>query len=255
MKYCLFGGISLFLLKEYIIGISGFPTPNCEISLFSTRKIECLGVINHLRYMRRTKALSERSDAYLIRLVKGEASSEAFNEICRRYEDLFYKVCQKYAASLSSCGVYVQDIFNEKNIIILHCIKTYRPEKKAKLSSWIGNYARYLCLNSMNSRKLMVPSHTEEVKKHIEEQQVCSEYFEPKLDLEEMKDRVLALLSELQDKRIKAIFELRYLQSKKMIWGKIAKKMRTSPQTVMALHRKGMSLIKDKISVEEDIVA
>jgi RNA polymerase sigma factor (sigma-70 family) len=203
--------------------------------------------------MRRTKELSERSDAYLIRQVKQKASDEAFLEICRRYEDLFYKVCQKYAASLSACGIFLQDIFNEKNIIILHCVKTFKPQKKTKLSSWIGNYARYLCLNSMNSKRLVIPYPDDEVQRRIEEKQVYQEYLHDEArDPEEVKNQVFAALGELKDQRIRQIFELRYLQSKKMIWQKIAKKIGTSPQTVMALHRKGINLIRDKITEEEN---
>jgi hypothetical protein len=37
-----------------------------------------------------------------------------------------------------------------------------------------------------------------------------------------------------------------------MIWQKIAKKIGTSPQTVMALHRKGINLIRNKITEEEN---
>ena len=203
--------------------------------------------------MRRIKVLSERSDAYLIRQVKQKACSDAFMEICRRYEDLFYSVCQKYSASLSSCGIPLQDIFNEKNIIILHCIKTFKPSKKTKLSSWIGNYARYLCLNSMNAQKLIVPNHDDEAHRRLEEGQVVHNYFYDEPNLEQTKDKIFGVLRELHDKRVITIFELRYLQSKKMIWHKIAKKLHTSPQTVMTLHRKGMSLIKDKISDLEDI--
>ena len=195
-----------------------------------------------------TKDITERSDSYLIRKVKTEACSEAFSEICRRYENLFYKQCQKYAVSLASCGIYVQDIFNEKNIIILHCIRTFKPSKKTKLSSWIGNYARYLCLNSMNAKRLLIPSPDEEVRKLIEEQQICNEYFQHKFNYDENRDYVCDILNQMKDARIKKIFEYRYFQPKKMIWGKIAKKMNTSPQTVMALHRKGISLIKNKIS-------
>ena len=141
--------------------------------------------------MHGNKELSERSDAYLIKKVKLDASNEAFNEICRRYEALFYKVCQKYAASLSSCGIFLQDIFNEKNIIILHCINTFKASKKTKLSSWIGNYARYLCLNSMNSKRLIVPSADFDVQKRVEDQKICTEYFQPKVDLDETRDQVL----------------------------------------------------------------
>ena len=199
------------------------------------------------------KPLSERSDSYLIRMVKNECSSEAFQEICNRYEDLFYKICRKYSSSLSSHGIYIVDIFNEKNMIILHCIKTFKPSKKTKLSSWIGNYARYLCLNSMNARRLILPVSDSDIQKKIEEQQVCQNYFEPKKNLESGRNLIFELLSKMKDKRIEEIFRYRYLDRKKMIWQNIAKKMNTSPQTVMSLHRKGIVLIKNKIPTEEKL--
>jgi len=199
------------------------------------------------------KPLVEQSDSFLIRKVKNEACSEAFNEICRRYENIFYKQCQKYAASLSACGIFLQDIFNEKNIIILHCIRTFKPSKKTKLSSWIGNYARYLCLNSMNAKRIALPAPNTEVQQYIEEQQICDEYFQNKTNPEDSRNYIFDLLNQMKDKRIKTIFEYRYFHPKKMIWQKIAKKMRTSPQTVMALHRKGISLIKNKITSDENV--
>lgn len=198
------------------------------------------------------KSIQEKSDAYLIRAVKKDASSEAFVEVCRRYQDLFYKICQKYSSTLSACGIFLQDIFNEKDAIIFHCIKTFNPAKKTKLSSWIGNYARYLCLNSINSKKLLIPTPDSEVHKRIEEQQVCHEYFLRRPNLEESRDYVFDLLSRAKDKRIKKVFEYRYLRSKKMIWQKIAEKMNTSPQTVMSLHKKGLILIHNKIMDKEN---
>ncbi len=196
--------------------------------------------------------LSEQSDDFLIKEVKENASSEAFTEVCRRYEDLFFKICQKYATSLSACGIFLQDIFNEKNIIILHCIKTFNPDKKTKLSSWIGNYARYLCLNSMNEKRLLIPYPDAETQKRIEEQQICNEYFQPHANAEERSERIIEILTQIKDPRIKKIFEYRYLSSKKMIWQEIANLMETSSQTVMALHRKGITIIKNKISSQEN---
>jgi RNA polymerase sigma factor (sigma-70 family) len=198
-------------------------------------------------------SLESKSDSYLINKVKNEASSEAFMEICRRYEDVFYKICQKYSSSLSSCGIYLQDIFNEKNAIILHCIKTYNPNKKTKLSSWIGNYARYLCLNSMNSKRFIVSCSDEDIKNKLEENQIFNNYSENKLNLSESKAYVFDILNQMKDKRVKDIFEYRYFNGKKMIWNKIAKKINASPQTVMSLHKRGLILIKNKFVRNENI--
>ena len=111
---------------------------------------------------------TEASDLELVKEVKG-GDSEAFKEICRRYENIFYKICQKYITILANSGVNPQDIFDEKNYIIYHCVSTFKPSKKTKLSTWIGNYARYLCLNSINARRFILPSNDEDIKKYIEE--------------------------------------------------------------------------------------
>lgn len=198
-----------------------------------------------------TKSLTERADSFLIKQVKEHANSEAFDEISRRYGGLFYKQCHKYSAALSSCGIFMQDIFNEKNITLLNCIKSFDPKKGAKLSSWIGNHARYLCLNEMNERKGTLPSSDDEIKNRIEEQQMFQKYFETSESLEESKERIFELLNQIKDKRVKEVFEYRYSTAKKMIWQVIAKKMSTSPQTVMSLHKKGISIIKNKIRNEE----
>ena len=191
--------------------------------------------------------LEAKTDIQLVRAVRNKASSEAFEEICRRYQDIFYKICQKYSPALSASGVYIQDIFNEKNIIILHCVNTFDHKKGVKLSSWIGNYARYLCLNSINERKFIAPANDEEIKTKIEENQTKQLFFENQNNLKEYREYVVDILDQLKDERIKQIFHYRYFDDKKMIWDKIAKKINSSPQTVMSLHKKGLILIKNKI--------
>lgn len=198
-------------------------------------------------------SLESKTDLQLIRSVKSKASSEAFEEICRRYQDVFYKICQKYAPALTASGVNIHDIFNEKNIIILHCVNTFNPSKNVKLSSWIGNYARYLCLNSINQRKFIAPATDEEIKTKIEDNQTKQMFFENQTNLKEYKDYFSDILNQLKDDRIKQIFYYRYFDDKKMIWDKIAKKINSSPQTVMALHKKGLQIIKNKLTNTENI--
>lgn len=196
---------------------------------------------------RAKKPLEIRSDSRLIKSVKKNADNESFNEICRRYENLFYKVCQKYATRLQICGINVKDIFDEKNFIIYHCVHTYKTGYKTKLSTWIGNYARYLCLNSINARKFILPSDNDEVQKHIEETQVKHD-FENNKNFIDNFDYVFNILSQIKDNRITDVFKYRYCGDKKMIWSKVAEKMDLSTQTVVNLHDKGLKLLKTKLN-------
>lgn len=190
----------------------------------------------------------KKDDSELVTLVKEKADSEAFKEVCRRYENIFYKICQKYVNPITISGVNPQDIFDEKTYILFHCIKSYNPTKKTKLGTWIGNYARYLCLNSINARKFIVPTTDNDIKKHIEDSQASSQYLNAKAYSQEDYLYVVNLLSQLKDERIIEIFKLRYFTRRRTIWTKIAKKLGISTQTAINLHNKGLIMLRRKMS-------
>jgi len=195
-------------------------------------------------------SLSGITDKELVKRVKKDADSEAFLEICRRYENVFYRVCHKYDKRIQASGLNCEDIFEEKNTIIFHCIKTFDLRRKTKLSTWIGNYARYLCLNSINSRQHIFPSNDEEINKAIENSQPDTKIS----DLDSLKNNrnyFLNILDQIGDKRISEIIKLRYFNDKKLIWQKIAKKVNLSVQTCINLNAKGLKILKRKITSEE----
>jgi RNA polymerase sigma factor (sigma-70 family) len=189
---------------------------------------------------------SSKTDLALVKSVRKHGDNESFNEICRRYENVFYKICQKYVTPLQVSGINPQDIFDEKNFIILHCVNTYKSGKKTKLSTWIGNYARYLCLNSINARRFILPSSDDDIKRHIEESQTAQNYTQSHSTEEDYK-YIVNILEQLRDERINEIFRLRYFSEKKMIWAKIACKMGISTQTAINLHNRGIELLRRKI--------
>lgn len=193
------------------------------------------------------KSFEVKSDSELITLIRNDADSDAFLEVCRRYENIFYKVCQKYAGALIHSGLSPYDMFEEKNYIILHCVSTFEPKKKTKLGTWIGNYARYLCLNSINARRFILPTTDEDFKKYIEESHSSQDYFENTNNFQEDFKYVLNILGQIKDPRILKIFKFRYLNPKRMIWVDIAQKIGVSTQTVINLHNKGLQILKRKM--------
>lgn len=187
------------------------------------------------------------TDGRLVKMVRDKADNGAFLEVCRRYENIFYKVCQKYSAVLSNNGVNPQDIYEEKNYIIFHCISSFNPSKKSKLGTWIGNYARYLCLNSINARKFILPTTDDILKQHIEDGQAHHDYFADTINTQEDFKYVMNILKQIQDPRVIKIFKLRYLNQKKTTWTEISEKIGLSTQTVINLHNRGLSLLRRKL--------
>lgn len=186
----------------------------------------------------------------LIRRVKRLGDSEAFLEICRRTERLFYKVCQKYSKRLTAAGISCEDIFEEKNVIIFHCVRTFDLRRKTKLSTWIGNYSRYLCLNSINERKMIFPSNDEEVHKAIENAQTDDHDFN--LDsLKNYKNYIYNILDQMGDQRMAEVVKLRYFGDKKLIWEEVAKKTNLSVQTCLNLNRKSLNFLRNKLKSKE----
>ena len=194
--------------------------------------------------------LTTLKDEELIRLVKEDTSSDAFEEVCRRYENIFYNICQRYSQVLSQNGINPNDIYEDKNFIIFNCIMNFKPSKGTKLGTMIGNYARYLCLNTVNSRKYVFQATDEMLKEHIEGSQVAQTYSITQRENDRNEDvkYVINLLPQLKDKRIVRIFQLRYLNGKRMIWSDIARALQVSTQTVINLHNRGLSILRHKLN-------
>src|SRR4051812_14783534 len=123
------------------------------------------------------KTLKEATDKKLVSLVKNHNDSPAFEEICARYQNIFYRICHKYTQILINVGINPQDIYDEKNFIFYNCIKTFNPSKKTKLSSYLGNYARYLCLNSINAKKFIVHNPDQETIKNYLDISSTQQFF------------------------------------------------------------------------------
>jgi RNA polymerase sigma factor (sigma-70 family) len=192
--------------------------------------------------------LTKKSDLQLIEMVKAHASNEATKEICRRYENIFYKVCNKYTVYLTRSGINIQDIFDEKNFIIHNCVTSFDPSKKTKLGTWIGNYARYLCLNSIHSRRFTLSATNEDVNEQIEKAQARLGFFQHTTSVGEDFEYALNILKQLSDKRIFKVFVLRYLHKKKLIWTEISKRLGVSTQTAINLHSRGIEILRHKMS-------
>ena len=189
---------------------------------------------------------TDKPDLQLVKEIR-KGDSEAFEEVCRRYEKVFYDICQKYVPALANSGVNPNDIFEEKNCLIYHCVGNFDPSKKTKLSTHIGNYARYLCLNSINQRRFIMPTTDGEIQKIIEDGQAKTTFLQNNSHSKETYNYILNLIAQLKDPRIEEIFKYRYLVQKRLIWTEISKRMGISTQTAINLHNKGLNLLRRKM--------
>jgi RNA polymerase sigma factor (sigma-70 family) len=195
--------------------------------------------------------MEKKTDSQLTKKLKRDGCEQSFLELCRRYENVYYKICQKYRYALIKAGVQPEDVFAEKDLIVLKCALTFDPSRKTKFSTWLGNYAKFTCLNFVNSKKFIFNADTEELHSFMEEAQYTSDIQ----DFTEEAKIALKILNELQDERIKKIFKMRYFRDKKKdgTWKKISEELGMSIQTAINLHKKGLRLLKNRLNKKINI--
>jgi RNA polymerase sigma factor (sigma-70 family) len=195
------------------------------------------------------RPLKSRTDLELIEAVREDACDDSFNELSLRYERVFYRICHKYTPLLESKGLSPEDIYEEKNYILWLCISNFDPNKGAKFSTWLGNYARYTCFNSVNKRKLIISYDSEEVRQFFEQKHKKNEFEEKGIDFENL----YFYLKQIKNKRQKEIVSLRYFNHTKLTWKEIAKRLNISVQTAITSHNDCMSRLKSKIKSKDNL--
>ena len=189
------------------------------------------------------------TDEELIIEVKEGNCSNSFLELSLRHQNLFYKVCQKYA---SVAKASFQDLLEDKNFIIYRSILSYDNTRKTKFSTWLGNYTRYYCLNFLNANCKYLTFEDKDIESFVEK---FENEINPDKDSEEYSklffENCFGILSRLKDKRIHTVYQKRYSSQKKRTWAAIAEEMRISTQTVINLHNRGKKVLRNKMKTQK----
>jgi RNA polymerase sigma factor (sigma-70 family) len=186
----------------------------------------------------------QHSDSILIINVKEKNCEDSFRELVARHENLYYKVCHGYATGLKKVGVSLEEILNDKMFVFFSSVSSFDAEKNVKFSTWLANQARFNCLNKISSTKNKLFVDNEEISPIIDSE-ISMEAFrqrQMKINL----DNVLTAFNELSDNRVSYVFKRKY-SDYKVKWKNIAEELGVTTQTVLNLHKKGLSLLKRKI--------
>ena len=148
-------------------------------------------------------------------------------------------------------GVPHDDVFNDMEYVFFKCLNSFNPEKQTKFSTWLGNYARYNCLNYINDYKRH-NFHQEDDFMNTSST-TLSNLPDPAHEDTAEVDYIFSILSKLKDRRIIKVYKMRYEDNgeKKATWSEIAQKMSVSTQTAINLHSRGRKFLKNKLKSKE----
>ena len=192
----------------------------------------------------------QKEDLELVNNVREDNCQDSLKELINRHSALCYNVYQKYGSTLSSSGVFFDDVVKEKDYVIYKSAMSYNPDRNTKFSTWVGNHARYHCLNLINQNQKYVAVNDSTLNYFIENNEVDSPQLQPQ-GRQDSLEYIFNLLSQLRDKRIKKVFELRYLGSDgKESWSRIGENMSVSTQTAINLHDRGLKVLRKKMGSE-----
>lgn len=189
------------------------------------------------------------SDTDLIENIKCSNCNDSMKELEDRHSGICYTMIKKYYNTMSSIGLDPNEIAKEKDYVIYKSALNFNPAKNIKFSTWVGNQMRFHCLNSMNKNNNLISMESDTIKNVIERKQ--SEENDHIFSNKEKTEFIFNLLKQLKDKRVSQIFKLRYFSERKnMSWSKIGKRLNISTQTVINIHNKTISFLKNKLESE-----
>ena len=186
------------------------------------------------------------TDQYLVKRIKLANCEKSLSQLIKRHSGLCFKIISRFSKSFYANNLDINEVYNDKNLIIWNSANSFSEDKDVKFSTWLANQIKYSCLNCLNKKSKDRLIATED--KSLDALKEQGEK-ENQNDLFEFTENIL---SQLKDTRIKKIFSMRYSNSeKKPSWCIIANKMSVSTQTAINLHNRGIEILRKKIKSEK----
>lgn len=179
-------------------------------------------------------------DLHLINKVKNIGDQDSVMELINRHSGIYIEMVNKYLPD-SLEGVNKDDILDDKNFCIYDAAIKFDENKNTKFSTYVGNLARWKCLNIYNKNIKFPQSSISEI---YDQSVSCDPELKDIEKQEELKN-IFKIINNSGDERVKKIFKMRYKDGKKLTpWKKIAKKLDLSIQGCINIHNKHLTEIK-----------
>ena len=193
-----------------------------------------------MRNLKKKRTSNDEDLIFLKKIIKNRCN-DSFLKLKSKHDRLFYSVCNRF-----SNRVPIEELHKDVDFVFFKAIMSFKENKHAKFSTWLGNFTRYHCLNYIKNNN-----------KYIIADDVCMTHFFNEKSMEEFErkdefvddiDHAFHLLEKMSDKRIFKIFKMRYSKSgPKLTWKQIAEEFSLTPQTIINLHSKGRRVLRKKM--------
>ena len=191
------------------------------------------------------------SDIQLIKNIKrNKHVDQSLSELIDRHSGIYLDIVNSF---LKNCNndTLREEIINDKELAIYNSALKYDEDKGTKFSTFLGNEAKWMCLNASNKNRKYI-----ELNDHSYDFEKIK--YECNKAQQDFKDSVLkdfkVQLQNHPDKRLHKIFSMRYSGNKKLTpWRKISKEMKLSIQGCINIHNAALNSISKNIRSKYEI--
>ena len=194
------------------------------------------------------------SDEDLIKGIKSSANSgECLMELVYRHSGIFMSMVHSYTPNnIKVMGSSKTDILLDKDYYIYQAALKYDDSRNTKFSTYLGNETKWMCLNMYNrfKSKSMREIPLEPCILSPEEEEDISETG---LEIEDIFNKIMDIVNEQKDQRVKDLFRMRYIDStgnKVMPWRDVGIYLNLSIQGCINIHNKTINKIKRQLNKE-----
>ena len=193
--------------------------------------------------------MNKIEDSHLIKNIQDKRDDEeCLREIIARHSGIYLDIVNQYCHDNNS--QLKKDLLRDKDFNIYQSAIKFDESKNTKFSTYLGNEARWICLNTYNKQRKRPTIEYDEV--ILEKNPESQDYIQELID-SELLDKVFTIISKNSDSRVYKIFSMRYITGRKnkvMPWKYISKKLNMSIQGCINIHNATITKIKDLVNKE-----
>ena len=199
--------------------------------------------------------IHNQTDTELAHNLQNDIESEAsLQELVNRHSGIFLDIVNNYVPNNSPTS-HKQDIIDEIQYYIYNAGLKYDQTRGAKFSTFLGNEAKWLCLNQhyKNKKYLLAASPEGEFAFHNRAKEDDEAGNSPHVN-EALLCKIFEIIEKHPDERVRRIFKIRYVDpefNKLTPWQQVGKKLKMSIQGCINIHNSAIKIIRKNLKENE----
>ena len=177
-------------------------------------------------------------------------TEESLRELVNRHSGIFIGIVAYYIPKGSPSGNR-QELIDDLEYHVYNASLKYDASKKTKFSTFLGNEAKWACLNQYNKNKKYYITDTPE-SRFMYEKKFCDQ-DKPSVN-EKTLTQIFEIIKSHPDPRVQSIFKLRYINAnfnKLTPWKKISHELEMSIQGCINIHNSAIKTIRKELKKED----